>query len=185
MGLPVPVSLLSMDKCLSCSIQNKLGSDGSTLLKESNSTSVDTHITALGMQLDAMAKLLQLHPSNKHGKVKHKLKPVSYKAIEGVHIVCPNSFQCTTHSCNPHSLQQVTRLHDIPLVTLIKGFNIYEDCPVLAGKYTQCDTTYYADHERAPMEDRERKYSQVYLNTANISKLAKIYGWTGCFLMQL
>ncbi|KAF8223494.1 hypothetical protein L208DRAFT_1316559, partial [Tricholoma matsutake] len=167
------VAVTAWIKCLSWSIQDKLGNDGSLLLKESNSTSVDAQITTLGMQLDAMAKLLQLHPSNKHGKVKYKLKPVSYKAIEGVHIICPNSFQCTTHSCNPCSLQQVTRLHDIPLVILIKGFNIYEDCPVLAGKCTQCDMTYYADHECAPMEGRERKYSHVYLNSARYLKVGQ------------
>jgi hypothetical protein len=167
------VAVTAWIKCLARSIQSKLGNKGLTLLKESNSTSVDAQITALSMELDAMAKLLQLHPSNKHGKVKRKLKPVSYKAIEGVHIICPDSFECTTHSCNPRSLQQVTRIRDIPLVTLIKRFNIYEDCPVLAGKCTQCNTTYYADHECAPMKDRENKNSHVYLNSAKYLKVGQ------------
>jgi len=57
------VAVTAWIKCLSQSIQNKLGNDGS-LLKESNTTSPDAQITALGMRLDAMAKLLQLHPSN-------------------------------------------------------------------------------------------------------------------------
>jgi hypothetical protein len=118
------IAVTAWMKYLSRTILEKLENSGSILLKESNSTSVDVQITALGMQLDAMAKLLQLHPSNKHGKVKHKLKPMSYKAIEGIHIICPNSLECTMHSCNPRSLQQVTRIHDIPLVTLINGFNI-------------------------------------------------------------
>ena len=167
------IAVTAWMKCLSQTILEKLENGGSILLKESNSSSVNIQITALGMQLDAMAKLLQLHPSNKHGKVKHKLKPMSYKAIEGIHIICPNSFECTTHSCNPRSLQQVTRIHDIPLVTLINGFNIYEDCPVLAGKCTQCDTMYYADHERAPIENREKKISRIYLNTARYLKVGQ------------
>ena len=159
-------------KCLSRTILERLDNNGSKLLKESNSTSVDAQITALGMHLDGMAKLLQLHPSNKHGKVKQKLKPTSYKAIEGIHFICPNTFECMTDSCNPYSLQQVTRIRDIPLVTLINGFNVYEDCPVLAGKCAQCDTMYYADHERAPIEGRG-KFSKVYLNSARYLKVGQ------------
>ena len=167
------IAVTAWIKSLSRTILERVDDNGSKLLKESNSTSVDGQITALGIQLDAMAKLLQLHPSNKHGKVKHKLKPTSYKAIEGIRIICPNTFECTTHSCKPRSLQQVTRIRDIPLVTLINGFNIYEDCPVLAGKCTQCDTMYYADHERASMEGREKKFSRVYLNTARYLKVGQ------------
>ena len=76
------IAVTAWIKCLSRTILEKSDSNGSNLLKESNSTSVDARITALGMQLDGMAKLLRLHPSNKHGKVKHKLKPTSYKVIE-------------------------------------------------------------------------------------------------------
>jgi len=166
------VAVTAWIKCLSRTILEKWDNNGSTLLKESNSTSVDAKITTLGMHLDGMAKLLQLHPSNKHGKVKHKLKPTSYKAIEGIRFICPNTFECTTHSCNPRSLQQVTRIRDIPLVTLINGFNVHEDCPVLAGKCTQCDTMYYADHERAPTEGQV-KFSRVYLNTARYLKVGQ------------
>ena len=95
---------------------------------ESDDAPSDYKTTAFGLQLDVMAKLLQLHPGNKSGKVKQKLKPASYKAIEGIHMICPNVFQCETLSCKPYSLQQVTRNHDIPLVTLIKGFTIYDEC---------------------------------------------------------
>ena len=113
------VAVTAWIKCLSQMILEKLDNDRSKLLKESNSTSLDAQITTLGMHLDGMAKLMQLHPSNKHGKVKHKLKPTSYKVIEGIRFVCPNTFECTTQSCNPCSLQQVTRICDIPLVALI------------------------------------------------------------------
>ncbi|KAF8228581.1 hypothetical protein L208DRAFT_1290829, partial [Tricholoma matsutake] len=90
-------------KCLSRSIQDKLCIEGTKLLKESTTLSEDFQITALGKQLDALSNLLGLHPSNKYGKVKHKSKPVSYKKIEGVHLICPDTFQCTTDSCDPRS----------------------------------------------------------------------------------
>jgi hypothetical protein len=98
------IAVTAWIKCLSWMILEKSDNNGSSLLKESNSTSVNAQITALSMWLDGMAKLLRLHPSNKYGKVKHKLKPTSYKAIEGIHFICPNTFECTTHSYNPHSL---------------------------------------------------------------------------------
>ncbi len=167
------VAVTAWIKDLSRMILEKSDNNGSSLLKESNSTSIDARITALGMQLDGMAKLLRLHPSNKYGKVKHKLKPTSYKAIEGIHFICPNTFECTTHSCNPRSLQQVTRIRDIPLVTLINGFNVYEDCPVLAGKCPQCNTMYYADHKCAPPMEGQEKFSRVYLNTARYLKVGQ------------
>ena len=54
-------------KCLSRSIQDKLNVK---FLKESDDAPSDYKTTAFGLQLDAMAKLLQLHPGNKSGKVK-------------------------------------------------------------------------------------------------------------------
>jgi hypothetical protein len=120
-----------------------------------------------------MAKLLQLHPGSKSGKVKQKLKPVSYKAIEGIYMICPDVFQCETLSCKPRSLQQVTRNRDIPLVTLIKGFTIYDECPVLTGKCTECNTMYHADHECAPMEGGQSQHSRVYLNSAQYLKVGQ------------
>jgi len=157
-------------KCLSRSIQDKLNVK---FLKESDDAPSDYKTTAFGLQLDAMAKLLQLHPGNKSGKVKQKLKPVSYKAIEGIHMICPDVFQCETLSCKPRSLRQVTRNRDIPLVTLIKGFTIYDECPVLTGKCTECNTMYHADHERAPMEGGQSRHSRVYLNSAQYLKVGQ------------
>ena len=157
-------------KCLSQSIQDKLAVK---FLKESDDVSSDYKVTALGLRLDAMAKLLHLHPGSKSGKVKQKFKPVSYRAIEGVHMICPDVFQCETLSCKPCSLQQVTRIHDIPLVTLIKEFKIYDECPVLTGKCTECNTTYYADHECPPMQGNQSQHSRVYLNCAQYLKVGQ------------
>jgi len=170
------VSASGWIKCLSRSIQSKLCEDGSKLLKESDegpNTTEDQIVTTLSMRLDALAKLLKLNPCSKSGKIKQKLKPVSYKAIEAVHVVCPDSFQCETLSCKPRSLQQITRLRDIPLVTLIKGFTIYENCPVLTGQCPECNATYYADHERAPVEGGQQNYTKVYLNSAKYLKIGQ------------
>ena len=142
--------------CLSRSIQNKLCVNGKTLLnasEEGPNVPNDQTITILGTKLDTLADILQLKPFVKNGKVKKKLLPTSYKAIEAVHVICPDSFQCETLNCKPCSLQQITKARDIPSVTLIKGFTIYENCPLLTGKCQDCKTLYLADHEWAPMEN--------------------------------
>lgn len=164
------ITVTAWIKCLSWSIQDKLGAQ---LLNESNNASSDYQVTTLGMRLDEMAKLLKLHPASKSGKVKQKFKPISYQAIEGIHLICPDVFECETLSCKPYSLQQVTKIRDIPLVTLIKGFTIHENCPVLAGKCTECNTMYYADHERAPMESDQSRHLRVYLNSAQYLKIGQ------------
>ena len=142
-------------KCLAWSLFVKIPV-GEDLLRESDvgcDVIDDAKSTNLGIKLDAFAKLLQLNPCNQDSKVKRKLKPISYKRIEGVCLICPDVYECLTASCKPWGLQQNSRPRDIPLVTLIKGFQISEDVSVLTGKCTKCETTYYADHEHAPSED--------------------------------
>ena len=163
-------------RCLAHLVQDKLSIDGSTLLKPSEEgpgVPNDQTITTLSIQLDAFAALLQLKPCDKNRRVKKKLKPVSYKKIKAVHIVCPVSFQCETQDCDPRSLQQATKPRDIPHVILIKGFTIYENCPVLTGKCTNCKTLYSADHERAPVGDESNKHTRVYLNSAKYLKVGQ------------
>jgi len=131
------ISVSAWMQCLACSVQDKLSINGSTQLKPSEEgPGVPNYqtITTLSIWLDAFAALLQLKPCDKNGRVKKKLTPVSYKKIEAVHIFCPVSFQCKTQDCDPQSLQQATKPRDIPCVTLIQGFTIYENCPVLTGK---------------------------------------------------
>jgi hypothetical protein len=115
----------------------------------------------------------QLHPGKKSGKVRQKFKEVSYTEIEGIHLICPDVFQCETLSCMPCALEQVTRNCNISLVTLIKCFTIHENCPVLAGKSTACNTTYYPDHERAPIDIDQQQHSKVYLNSARYLKIGQ------------
>ena len=142
-------------KCLAWSLFAKTPV-GEDLLKESDAghnVTDDVKATNLGVKLDAFAKLLQLNPCNQDGKVKCKLKPISYQKIEGVHLICPDAYECLTASCKPWPLQQNSRPRDISLVTLIKGFQISEDVPVLTGRCTKCETIYHADHECAPSDD--------------------------------
>ena len=42
----------------------------------------EQEITALGLKLDAFAKILNLHPYNKHGHLQKKLQPVSHKLLQ-------------------------------------------------------------------------------------------------------
>ena len=60
-------------------------------------------ITAFSIKLDVLAKLLDLHPYNEHGQLEDKLQPV--------HVLCPNSMECETASCNSRSLFQMNKRH--------------------------------------------------------------------------
>ena len=73
----------------------------------------------------------------------------------------------------PRSLQQITKARDIPSVTLIKGFTIYENCPLLTGKCQDCKTLYLADHEWAPMGNDLNRHVKVYLNSAKYLKVGQ------------
>src|SRR5882762_5133302 len=68
-------------------------------------------ITAFSIKLDVLAKLLDLHPYNKHGQLEDKLQPVSHELIQPVHVLCPNSMECETASCNSRSLLQMNKRH--------------------------------------------------------------------------
>ena len=78
-------------------------------------------------------------------RVKYWLKPISYTSFQAAQVICPNEVVCETTTCNPCSLLQITKLQDIPRVTLIKGSTIYEDVQVLTGRCPQCKTIYLAD----------------------------------------
>ena len=68
----------------------------------------EQEITTFSFKLDLLAKLLDLHPYNEHGQLEDKLQPVSHKLIQPVHVLCPNSMECETASCNSRSLLQNT-----------------------------------------------------------------------------
>jgi len=106
----------------------------------------------------------------KKANLKSALKPISYKAIEAVHIICPESYQCVTSGCGFRSLVQITRQRDIPLVTLVKNNTIHENVPVLTGRCSNCTTLYSADHERSPEINEENKFTNLYLNSAKYNQ---------------
>jgi uncharacterized Zn finger protein (UPF0148 family) len=131
----------------------------------------DEQITiAVGTKLESMAKMLKLYPHSKDGKFTGKLKPVSHKDINPVHVICPEAVVCQTVGCKPRSLLMATKPRDIPYVMLIKGFTTYENVPVLAGACNSCRTTYYADHERSP-SGMTGQYDRVYLSSAKYIKI--------------
>ena len=90
----------------------KLDSDASMLLNESDQYegNSENHIIGnIAMKLDKLAQHLDLIKHNKKGHLKSALKPISYEAIEAVHIICSESYQCVTSECGFCSLVQTTK----------------------------------------------------------------------------
>jgi hypothetical protein len=133
----------------------------------------EQEITAFSFKLDVLAKLLDLHPYNEHGQLEDKLQPVYHKLIQPVLVLCPNSMECETASCNSRSLLQSTRLRDIPQVTLIKNSVIYDEVFVFTGECPTCKTKYLADHERAAEAVESGQHNRVYLNSARYLKIGQ------------
>ena len=115
----------------------------------------EEEIATLSLRLDSLAKVLRLHSYDSNEQFQGKLQPISHKSIQPVHIICPNSMECQTLTCNSRSLLQNTAVRDVPHVTLIKDAMIYEDVPVLTGQCPICKTKYSADHERAIEKSRK------------------------------
>ena len=115
------------------------------LFKKADTVNSDHQITAIGEKLDRLAKALKLHSYDNHGQFKGKLKPISHASIHPVQVIFPNAVVCETMTCNPCSLVQITKVWDIPKVTLIKGSTVHEDVQVLTGKCPKCQTIYLAD----------------------------------------
>jgi len=143
-------------RCLGHALNSRLQETGSDMLKRSDlqsDASEEKFSIAIGLKIDALARILGLCPYKRDGKFKHNLQPVSYKAIEPIHLICPGSAVCQTYHCKERALYQWSRQRDIPLVQLIKDFTTFGNVPVLSGHCKECKTMYYADHERVPMED--------------------------------
>ena len=153
--------------------QQQTSKRSSHMLKRSdlNSNTSDEKLSiAIGLKIDGLARKLDLCPYNKDGKFKHNLKDISYKSIEPVNLICPGAATCQTYSCTGRALYQWSRQRDIPHVKLIKDFSAFDNVQVLSGHCKKCKTTYYADHERVPLEDGEH-HERVYLNSARYIKI--------------
>ena len=147
-------SINSWIKSLSRAVYAKVNNSQSELLHRSDyyeGISESWIVGNIAIRLDKLAHHLNLIEYNKKGHLKTALKPISHKAVEAVHVICPESYQCLTSECGFQSLTQVTKQRDIPLVTLIKNNRTYENVPVLTGKCFNCTTLYSADHECSPI----------------------------------
>jgi hypothetical protein len=152
-------------------LQEKLGDGQKMLFKKADSIDLDHQITAIGEKLDGLTKVLELYPYDKNGQFKGNLKPISHASIQAAQVVCPNAVVCETTTCNPRSLLQITKVRDIPRVTLIKGTTTYENVQVLTGRCPKCKTNYLADRERVTEPDG--RFTRVYLNSAKYLKIGQ------------
>jgi hypothetical protein len=159
---------------LSRALIDRLGSTAGSLYydEEGDDLTPDGKVKLLAGKLNDVAVNLNLTPYDDQDDYMGKLLPVSHKAIQPVHIICPGSLVCGTATCRPRSLVQATRKRDIPSVTLIKDHKIYKKVSVLTGKCPDCETSYSADHERFFHEFGGAKQpKRVYLNSAKYLKL--------------
>jgi len=170
-----PEEIRSLDsgwiRGLARALQEKMGDGHKRLFKNTDNSNPEHKITAIGEKLGELAKVLELYPYNKHGQFQGKLKPISHASIQAAQVICPNAVACETITCNPRSLLQITKVRDIPRVTLIKGSTIYENVQVLTGTCPKCKTKYLADRERVIEPDD--KCTRVYLNSAKFLKVGQ------------
>jgi hypothetical protein len=149
-------------KTLACTLEEKLGKDTDNLFQHSEQKHHLSNLqvtTAIGIKLDGLSKVLGLHPFDQHGQPLSKLKPISEKNIEPVHLICPQSMQCVTQHCNSCSLVQETRDHDVP--------------HVLSGQCPECDIRYYADHENSQATPEMNSRVRLYLESAKYIKIGQ------------
>jgi hypothetical protein len=59
----------------------------------------EQEITALGVKLDSLSKVLGLHPFDSEGKFQGKLQSISHKLIQPAYIICPDTMECQTLEC--------------------------------------------------------------------------------------
>ena len=69
-------------------------------MKNVDKNADEEHIIAFfGLRLDALAKILGLHPYDDNKEFQGKLGHVSHKTIQPVHVLCPIATECQTQSC--------------------------------------------------------------------------------------
>jgi len=164
-------TVTSWIKALARPLRERLEKDNHNPFLDVSFTKDDQITVEVALVLDKLAKLLDIYPYNKSGKFTGKLKPISHKEIQPVHVICPDAVVCQTMECDPRALTMSTKIRDIPLVTLIKEFTVYEDVQVLSGLCGVCQTRYYADHESTP--NGSGQYDKVYINSAKYLKIGQ------------
>jgi hypothetical protein len=89
----------------------KLGDTKSSLYfdgEENNLTPKDD-AKLVARKLNDLAVNLNLTPYDDQGAYIGKLLPISLKAIQPIHMICPGSLVCGTATCKPRSLVQATQ----------------------------------------------------------------------------
>lgn len=159
---------------LARAVETKLGLQAMDLIETHkqvevglNTSKFTSHVVS---KLDLLIDKLALTPYHKKRLVK-VLKPVTYDQIQGVQMICPKSMSCTSENCQGRALQQITRIRDIPIVTLIKGNTIYKNAIVLTGECSACKTLYMADHESYVNNPNSQEKKMVHLINARFLKL--------------
>jgi hypothetical protein len=166
-------------KCLSRAVKEQLGDTiTKTLFTESelsifeSAITRDSDIISLAAKLSKFSQALEIYPYNQRNKFTGTVKPISHDSIQPAFLICPNSCICLTEGCNRSFLQQKSRPRDIPRVTLIKGSDIYHNVQLLAGQCSNCETIYYADHERTPAAN-DTEAMRFFLNSAHYLKIGQ------------
>jgi CxC5 like cysteine cluster associated with KDZ transposases/CxC6 like cysteine cluster associated with KDZ transposases len=161
-------------KALAHALENRLGSATCTLFHKAeqlSELSSEKVTSSIGIKLDGLSKILDLHPYNEAGKFLGKLKPILEEDIEPVHIICPITMDCEISTCQSRAILKHTRGRDTSKATLIKGTRIFHNVPVLYGQCPKCKTSYSADYER-PCK-AENTWMKIYLNSAKFLKVGK------------
>lgn len=144
--------------------------EGIILTESQNYTTAS--VSTLSRKLNHMITLLRLNTFKPNGKLRHRRRAISHDTIQPIHLICPQAHQCETLSCSAYGLTQNTQFAQIPRVTLLKGSDVCNFAFVLSGHCSRCNTTYYADHDRA-WNNTEQRYDQYLLNSAVYLKLGQ------------
>jgi hypothetical protein len=161
-------------KALARALENQLGNATCTLFHENeklSELSSEKITSSIGIKLDGLSKILDLHPYNQEGHFLGSLKPISEEDIEPVHIICPITMDCETSTCQSRAILKYTQDRDTSKATLIKGTKIFQNVPVLMGQCPKCMTTYSADYERSCNTDNT--WMKLYLNSAKFLKVGQ------------
>ena len=160
-----------MDECLVNALLNQLDEEMISHLFLNSDQEGDQR-KLLGDKVHAMAQKLKLLPYTKSNQFKSgRVQPVFLNKIKPIHLLSPITFTCTTATCNPCSLLQLTRDRDIPHTKLIIGTTTYNEVPILTGKCPTCDTSYAADHEHFLDSSDNNTWKQLYTNNAQYLKV--------------
>jgi hypothetical protein len=125
-------------------LQTNLGNRAQDLFCQSDNPShlsTEAENKLLGQKMNRMAKCLGLDPYNERGQLVQWLTPISKDKIAPVRLLCPQSAQCETATCDPRALLQHIRERDMPLVTLLEGTQERQHVAVLTGRCTTCQVS--------------------------------------------